>query len=225
MNIAWGDPNEVARRIGEELARLLDNGQVLWLVSGGSNIKIQTQAMTYVSKVQSANLTIMPVDERYGSYDHASSNSAAMRKAKFDPKQAHWIDILADNPSIEEATARLAAHYSEAVATQMTIVATLGIGNDGHTAGMLPGSVGIHSANIAVWYHADDYERITLTASALRDHCDYAFVSAFSEGKKHALESIIKVSDETIDTVPALLLNELNRATLFTDQLDEKEYS
>lgn len=225
MNIAWGNLEEAAQHVGATLARVLETGPVLWLISGGSSVKIEIAAMAHVSNTLSANLTIMPVDERFGPYDHTSSNSAAMRTAGFDPKQAMWIDILSDNPSIDEATARLAAYLSESVAKESTIVATLGIGSDGHTAGILPGSIGVHSPELAVWYHADDYERITLTASALRDHCDYAFVSAFSEGKKHALESIIAASDDTIDTIPALVLNELNRATLFTDQLDEKEYS
>ncbi len=225
MNIAWSDPNEAAQRIGTELAHLLDTEPVLWLVSGGSNVAIQLQAMAGISETQSANLTILPVDERYGPYDHKASNSAAMRKAGFDPKKAKWIDILVDNPSIEEATARLAAHLSEAVAIESTVVATLGIGNDGHTAGILPGSVGVHSPDLAVWYIADDFQRITLTATALRDYGDYVFVSAFGEGKKSALKLLIAASGETMDTTPALILNDINRTTLFTDQLDEKEYT
>lgn len=225
MNIAWGDPNEAALRVGAELAQLLDSGTVLWLVSGGSNIGIQVQAMASLTDLQSASLTILPVDERYGPFGHAKSNSAAMRKAGFESKNANWIDILDDNPSIGEATALLAAHLSEAVVKEATIVATLGIGNDGHTAGVLPGSVGIHSPDLAVSYIADDFERLTLTLTALRDYIDYAFVSAFGEAKKPALKLLVATAGNTIDTTPALILNDINRTTLFTDQLDEKEYS
>lgn len=224
MNIAWGNPHEAATHIGSELARLLETGPVLWLVSGGSNIAIQKEAMANVGEFQSSQLTIIPVDERYGPYGHASSNSAAMRKAGFDPKQATWIDILEDNPSIEEATARLAAHLSESVAKEATIVATLGIGNDGHTAGVLPGSIGVNSPEVAVWYHADDFERITLTLTALRDYGDYVYVSAFGEGKKPALKLLVATPGGSLDITPALILRDINRATLFTDQLDEKEY-
>jgi len=224
MNIIWGDPDEATLHISAELAQLLDIGPVLWLVSGGSNVAIQIRVMASVTDVQSANLTILPVDERYGPYGHKVSNSTAMRKAGFDPKNANWIDILAGNPSIEEATARLASHLSEAVANESTVLATLGIGSDGHTAGILPGSVAVESPALAVWYVADDFQRITLTAGALRDHCDYAFVSTFGEEKIPAIKSLIAVAPiDTIATTPALVLHDINHTTLFTDQLEEKE--
>lgn len=84
-----GSPEEAIRHITRRLRTVLSEGRpVLWLISGGSNIPIQKAVMDNLPDELTKILTIMPVDERVGPYNHANSNTAALRKAGFNPKHA-----------------------------------------------------------------------------------------------------------------------------------------
>ncbi len=217
MRFIQGTPQVAANDIAERLNKLLAHKRsVLWLVSGGSNIAIQTMAMNMIPDGLSKNLTIIPVDERFGPYSHAASNSAAMRAAGFDPKHAEWIDILENNQTLEQTTQLLNSYLAREVAIGDYIFATLGMGEDGHTAGILPQSPALTTADFAVSFKAPDYSRITIGADALTSHVQEAVLCAFGDNKRAVLQHL-KSQDESRQIVPAMILHQINDCTVYHD--------
>lgn len=217
MRFVKGSPQEAATDIAKHLNGLLaNNHSVLWLVSGGSNIAIQTMAMNMIPDKLSKNLTIIPVDERFGKYNHANSNSAGMRRAGFDPKHAEWIDILERNETLEQTTRLFNDFMAREVAINDYMFATLGMGEDGHTAGILPQSPALTSADFVVSYKAPDYTRITVCADTLSTHCNEVVLGAFGQNKLQPLERL-KNRDESRQIVPAMLLHEIENCTVYHD--------
>jgi 6-phosphogluconolactonase/glucosamine-6-phosphate isomerase/deaminase len=72
------------------LAELSAGKKVLWLTSGGSNIKASVEIMSKVPEPLTANLSVMPSDERFGPPGHADSNWQKLLAAGFDGKQASF---------------------------------------------------------------------------------------------------------------------------------------
>lgn len=217
MRFVKGSPQESATNIAQRLNELLAaNRSVLWLVSGGSNIAIQTMAMNMIPDKLSKNLTIIPIDERFGPYNHVKSNSAMMRKAGFDPKHAEWIDVLEQNTDLQK-TAHL---YNDFLAREIAIndyfFATLGMGEDGHTAGILPHSPALDSTDFAMGYNATDCPRVTMCADAISAHCTEVVLNAFGKNKKHALERL-RHKDESRQIIPAMILHQIDNCTVYHD--------
>ena len=220
MRFTKGTPDEAAKFIASRITSLIKGGKpVLWLVSGGSNIPIQKAAMDLISDDLSKRLTIMPVDERYGTYNHADSNIAQLRKAGFDPKHAELVDILEENLS-PKGTVLLARDYiAREIAIDDTIFATLGMGADGHTAGVLPHSPALHCSDLVMAYKAPDFLRITLCADTIAAHCDEVVLCAFGPKKTTALKKLYALEDQR-DEVPAMILKEIGHCTVFNDTIE-----
>lgn len=217
MRFLRGTPQEAATDIAKRLNGLLAGKRsVLWLVSGGSNIVIQTMAMNMIPDKLSKSLYIIPVDERFGHYNHTNSNSAAMRKAGFDPKHAQWIDILERDLNLEQTTQLLNDFVAREIAKDDYIFATLGMGEDGHTAGILPQSPALTSTDFAVSYKAPDFTRITLCADTITAHCNEVVLCAFGQNKLGALERL-RNKNESRQIVPAMILHQVDNCTVYND--------
>jgi 6-phosphogluconolactonase/glucosamine-6-phosphate isomerase/deaminase len=211
----------IAQRICEGL---LAGKRVLWLTSGGSNVTAQVAVMQSVRThcgEQLGGLAIMPMDERYGKPGHADSNTQALREAGFDPGAATWIDVLMHDTSFDE-TVRF---YNDVAATALgkaeIIVGQFGMGTDAHVAGVLPGSPATEPADtMVVGYEWQDYTRLTLTPTALKQ-CGTAYVLAYGDGKKLALERLQK-HEEPLARVPAILLYDIPEVCVYNDVISNK---
>ena len=200
-------------------SKLQTGQEVLWLTSGGSATTVQVEIMKHLRDDASdwlGKLTILPVDERYGEYGHENSNSTQMRAAGFEPGDATWYDVLEKNLPMPETI----SHYTElaenAFATATTVVATLGMGPDAHTAGVLPGSPAVtDTTSTVVGYSWSDYERITLGIPMLLK-IDSAFLLAYGEAKKEALERLRK-NEEPVEELPAKILYDITDVTVYND--------
>lgn len=222
MRFIKGTAEQATEAIADRLIKLLSTGHsVLWLVSGGSNISIQTEAMQKIPEDLTRKLTIMPVDERYGPYNHTYSNAAQMRRSGFEPKRAEWIDILEGSESLEDTTRLLNDYMARKIAVDDYIFATLGLGAEGHTAGILPHSPALHCTDFVVSYKADDFIRITLCADTLAAQCDEAIVSAFGETKHQALQKLADSQDDR-DSWPGDLLHEISNCTVYNDSIEKE---
>ena len=72
MTTGWEDG---IADLTEKLIKALSEGKsVLWLVSGGSNIKASVQIIDSISMDLRTNLSVMLADERYGPLGHTDSN-------------------------------------------------------------------------------------------------------------------------------------------------------
>jgi 6-phosphogluconolactonase/glucosamine-6-phosphate isomerase/deaminase len=209
--------NALLKRLVSELE---SNKQVLWLVSGGSNIDITVSIMSRIPEELTINLSIMLIDERYGAPGHKRSNWQQLRQAGFSGKQAHLMPVLLSNSDLD----RTAMHYNnitaQAFAENDILIAQLGIGVDGEIAGILPYSeAAANNQQLAIGYKHKDCPRLTLTFSAL-EMMDAIYVYVYGETKR---ETLIALKTESISPreQPAQFLKDLPEVYLFNDQVGE----
>jgi 6-phosphogluconolactonase/glucosamine-6-phosphate isomerase/deaminase len=139
-----------------------------------------------------------------------------MRAAGFEPGDATWYDVLKKNLPMPETVSYYAQLAENAFATATTVVATLGMGPDAHTAGILPGSpAATDTTSTVVGYSWSDYERMTLGMPMLLK-IDSAFLLAYGEAKKEALERLRK-NEEPVEELPAKILYDITDVTVYND--------
>lgn len=202
----------------QEVLALKQN--VLWLISGGSNIPITVAIMNELAPSSTQNLTIMLCDERYGPLNHQHSNLTALYKAAFKPKLAAILPVIQAGLSLEQTAGLYSKATQKAIDSADVVIGQLGIGVDGHTAGILPYSPAATADNMWVTsYKAADFSRITLTPFAL-SHVQEAYVFAFGVDKKAALTRL-KQEMLPIAEQPAQLFRHLPTAYVYNDQIGE----
>lgn len=220
MRFIKGTTEQAVSYIAERIRTLLASDKsVLWLVSGGSNIPLQVAVMERIPDSLSKDLTIMPVDERYGPYNHPDSNCAQIRRAGFESKHAECVDILEEGRSADDTVRLLNDFVAREIAIGDYVFATLGMGPDGHTAGILPHSPALSCSDLAMYYKGSDFMRITLCADTIAQHSDEIVLSAFGEEKHDALRKLAGKDDER-EIIPAMLLRETPNSTVFNDLIE-----
>jgi 6-phosphogluconolactonase/glucosamine-6-phosphate isomerase/deaminase len=205
--------------LADRLIEELEAGKkVLWLVSGGSNIPLSVQVMEQIPDKLTAGLTVFLSDERYGEVGHADSNSKQLDDAGFSHKDARVTYVLSRGMSLIETTDQFSLAISAAFEVADIIIGQFGMGADGHILGILPGTPAVDSEKLVCGYATEDFTRITLTAKAVRENIDVAYVFAFGPSKKEQLLTLtskeLPVSDQ-----PAQLLKELPEAYVYNDQI------
>lgn len=209
---------EGAQPLLERLQQELEAGEkVLWLVPGGSNIPLSVQVMLRLPGELTRQLTIALTDERYGELDHADSNTRQLREAGFEPQYASMIPVLYKDGSFEETVEKYAEALGEAFTSATVVIGQFGMGADGHIAGMLPVSPAVTSDILIAGYQAETFIRITMTPAAFK-HVDAAYVYAFGEAKRQALENLSK--DLDLGEQPAQILKSLPEAYVYNDQIE-----
>jgi 6-phosphogluconolactonase len=153
-------------------------------------------------------------DERCVSPDHEESNYHVARLAMLDslripPNQIHRIP--ADDPNIHEA----AAIY-EAVFPQEPDVLLLGMGAEGHTASLFPGSPALDETRrrfVAVEVPVEPRRRITMTPPAIASAREILVLVSGAD-KADALKRVLTTAGDFHKT-PARLVRD---AVWFVDQ-------
>ncbi|MGC1176791.1 MAG: 6-phosphogluconolactonase [Candidatus Saccharimonadales bacterium] len=218
LTAGWEDGvAKLARRLVRELA---DDKRVLWLVSGGSNIPASVQVMSTISTALSEKLTVLLADERYGPPGHADSNWEQLRNSGFTPKQARALPVLKAGKNLQQAAEHYDQLAKQAFAKADVVIAQLGIGDDGHIAGIKPDSPAARQQTaLAIGYENPPLTRLTLTFPALRQ-ITAAYAFAFGDNKHAALT---RLQTQTIDLEqqPAQILKQLSEAYLYSDQIGE----
>jgi 6-phosphogluconolactonase/glucosamine-6-phosphate isomerase/deaminase len=212
-----GSTDEAAQILSDRLAmELKEDKRVLWLVPGGSNIGIAIKTMELIKSGDIRKLTMMLTDERYGEIGHADSNFQQLKAAGFMAGKAVFIQTLS-NSSLQDTVRYYGEAAEKAFAQHDILIGQFGIGDDGHIAGILPGTPAtMLDDDWAIGYESPPYTRITLTPHALNQvHTAYAFV--FGESKRPALT---RLRDEMlpIDEQPSQILKNLPEATVYSDQ-------
>lgn len=214
-----GDP---AGRMADVLANALRQHQrVVWLLSGGSNVPISVAAMRQIEPALSQRLVIMQLDERFVGLDSPDSNWHQLAMSGFDPKQAETRPVLVTGLDLEQTVEQ----YQQTIQTQFTladcIVGQFGIGRDGHTAGILPGSAATTATGSVVGYQAADFSRISLTFAALR-RINIAVAFVFGNAKRAALEALV-AGNQSLADVPAGILREIADSSIYNDQIERQD--
>jgi 6-phosphogluconolactonase/glucosamine-6-phosphate isomerase/deaminase len=205
----------------QRLVTELSNGnRVLWLVSGGSNIQASVKVINNIPGQLTKNLSVMPVDERYGPPGHDNSNWAQLLKTGFKTAEATTYPVLQDGLDFNATAQRFAELAAKAFDDSQVTIAQLGIGEDGHVAGILPNSPAAEERESLVFgYEAGPYQRLTLTFPALlKIDATYAF--AFGGAKQPALQALYEGTQDIID-LPSRILCEIPEAYVYNDQVGE----
>ncbi len=191
------------------------NGNVLWLISGGSNVPIAVKIMKIIrSKIASNKLNHLIVtltDERFGPVNHKDSNWKQLKDSGFNFSDIKTLPILKEL-DLESTTKSFSISLSAAIAASDFIVGQFGIGHDGHIAGILPNSVALNDSELVNSYVSDPFTRITISPKAFRK-ISLIFVFAFGESKIEAIQGLLlKVIPQ-----PANLLKEMKNVYLYSD--------
>lgn len=211
-------PEPVVRHLTETLAKQLSEGKkTVWLMPGGSAIQIAAHvSKNLVSQgVNLANLYVTLSDERYGDYGHADENWPQLQAAGLELPGAHTYRVLQPGLDCAATVAAYGAKLSEWFALADYKLGFLGIGPDGHTAGIKPHAFDMATTDMAAGYTGADFERITMTPYAV-SQLDEIVSYAMGEAKTEALN---RLAHETVDRAeqPAQILKSVVNFTLYTD--------
>lgn len=223
MNIISHTNNDsLVNMLADKLNSLLAQKKVLWMLTGGRSIPLEVNIMSKVSKQHSNNLTIVISDERYGLYDHPDSNWYQLKKAGFNQKQAIIYEILQTaNPDINITTDQYNQQLTKLFQSSNYNLGLLGLGDDGHIAGILPHSPAIQATSLVTSYMSKPFQRITTTFSGLT-RLQEVYVLAFGQNKRLAVSNLVNTSLD-LQTQPAQIVKSIKNSTLISDQLNLKE--
>lgn len=208
----------LTNRLNEEL-RAKKN--VMWIVTGGSNITLSTAVMKEIDESLSKNLSIYLTDERFGEVNHADSNAKQLRDAGFEPKKARVVEVLSPGLDFKGTCEQYALSIATAFEAADIVIAQIGMGPDGHILGVLPGSPAVNSSELVVGYKSKPHTRITLTLQAMIAHVDAAYVFTFGEERREALENLLHLN-LTPSEQPAQALKQLPEVYVYNDLIEGK---
>jgi 6-phosphogluconolactonase/glucosamine-6-phosphate isomerase/deaminase len=196
--------------------KLADAQTVLWLISGGSFIKIAGLVREQLKNPRGLSVTL--TDERYGERGHSDSNWRQLIDSGFNFEGVGSYEILLGK-SIEE-TARDFEIYLAQVPTSFDyILVTLGMGGDGHTSGILPHSGLSDTSKLAAYYSGPDYKRITTTPKFISS-AGQVIVYAVGEAKHQAINNLSK--DLDLEEQPVQIIKSIKNTLFITDFKGDK---
>lgn len=197
----------------------LEKGEkVLWLLPGGSAIAAAAEVGQRLSGLDLSNLAVSLTDERYGEVGHADSNWRQLQEAGLDLPGARLFPVLTGLDG-QATVARWQAELEELLTSCDYKLGFFGIGPDGHTAGVLPGSPAMTTPGLVALYDGGAFQRITTTPAAI-SRLDEAVVLAMGEAKRKALEGL--KTEKPINEQPAQVLKRLNSCIIFNDVIGEE---
>lgn len=209
---------EPTRAIARGIDRALGSGmKVLWLLSGGSNIGIELAVLGQLQHATAQNLVISLIDERHVALDSPDSNWHQLTSQGLNDHKARLVPPIIDtNLDLLAAAHDFGVRLGTEIAQADAAIGQFGIGADGHTAGILPRSMGVHEGHsLVIGYEGPDFQRITTTPALFRQ-LNLAIAVAMGQDKRDALQKLD--SDASDDDVPARLLLQAKDLIVYTDQ-------
>ncbi len=220
----------------EFLNELLEHSAPLVLLSGGSAIPMYRDLFQYLAEKRPdlSNLTVSLFDERFVLRESPDSNEEQLRQVGvielLNKHQAHWISYLGStNRSGLEVAHSMSQEFAQQLFRDKELVIFAGIGEDGHTAGLLPTKNSLiiqeifESDNNVEYYELPNdvinhfRQRLTSTPHLIR-RAKHVIVYAKGGEKKQALREFLK-HDQSISSFPSNALHEAaNPVTIITDQ-------
>ena len=217
--IKYAEPTEAVSYLASVINDKLQTGKtVLWLVPGGSAIKIAAKVAKQLRPPLNG-LTVTLTDERYGPAGHHDSNWLQMLEAGLLLPGATLQPVL-NGKSLNQTV----SHYNQTLRDDLKqadfSIALAGMGPDGHIFGIKPGSPAINANEGVVGYEWDDYVRITPTLKMIKS-LDEVAIYAVGEEKWPQFELLSK--DINPSEQPAQLLKKLKKVIIFSDYQGERK--
>ena len=215
----------MSTNLGGELAHRLtmaleSHNRVVWLVPGGSNIAISIEAMAQLDAELTKKLVILQTDERYVPLDSSDCNWKQLCDRGFDSKQARAYPMLTDDASRDEVVQRYMQVVVREFATADYIIGQFGIGADGHIAGIKPRSLASMTQELVVGYQAEDFNRVTLTFTAL-SQLNEAVTFMFGADKQPVLDKLADGTPYNLAEFPAGIIQPIAVSTVYNDYKDK----
>jgi len=205
----------VAEFLTNSIINQLNAGKkVVWFATGGSAIAVASLASKSISKVPHDKLVVMLTDERYGSLHHPDSNWQQLLNKGFDLPEAKLIPILTGD-NRDETVEKFKKNLETELNTADYKIGLFGVGSDGHTAGILPGSPAVDSTDLAFGYDSEKFERITMTPRAIK-MLDEIVVYMQGEVKWPVIDDL-REKDLPLSIQPAQILKSAPLSTVFSD--------
>lgn len=200
--------------------------RVLIFLSGGSSIKLYLKLSNWISKQKDIGryLTFAQVDERFRPEGSKNNVNAEVIKDTGLWKICKVGNIPYYLISQEGSLEKAVDEYNQTVERLFKVydykIAVLGIGENGHTAGLLPG----YRQKWDLPRFVAGYEnngkfkkRISLTPKALKG-LDYVMVIALGDNKRNLVEKLLKKGkDIDCDKFPAAIIKNMKNTNLYTD--------
>lgn len=220
MEVVRADKEQSAVFVAKKVNSALKQGSVFLLLSGGSNILL---ACSIRQKLELNNrLTISLTDERFGVPGHKESNWEQLKLAGFNFEELNLLPVL-NGLNIEETTKEYIRNLENGARDSQTTIGLFGMGADGHTSGILPGSLAVDAKDIASSYQGPDYLRVT-TTPAFFNCLDTAFLAARGENKLEQLKTLVN-SKIGVGNQPVQALKQAHELIVLCDQTIEKDSS
>ncbi len=219
----------LARAITDDISKAYVEGKsVLFLSSGGSSFEVLNHIP---GEALGKNLTIGVLDERHDPTNKNSNFAQLMESSFYEGAELAGCSFI-DTTTRESQTAGELADFFEKSLRDWrmdhpggVIIATIGIGRDGHIAGIMPFPENprrfdelFNSDRWVAAYNAGEKSahpaRVT-TTFAFISLIDRPYVFAAGREKRHILERLEEMAD--IAEIPAHFLKRL-RGGLYTDQ-------
>jgi 6-phosphogluconolactonase/glucosamine-6-phosphate isomerase/deaminase len=228
MDINYSDTP--ARTAGKELTQILHQhlpAPILLLCSGGSALSLLEYAAISMGGSQ---ITISTLDERY-SRDPDSNNFAQLQSLPFY-REARNLGVgiidtrIAAHETLHDAAKRFASELSNwrTKHPRGVIVATMGLGEDGHTAGIFPVVETISFADDQEWVMGYELpkgqnrysKRITTTYSFLRHEVTEAVLYVTGERKARIFEKLQQTPCDCAQ-YPICVVHDMPRVRMVTN--------
>ena len=226
-------PDALAKRAAQEFvqaatAAVLDHDSFSVALSGGSTPKALYSLLVSDEAIRAQipwdKVRIFFGDERTVGPNHPDSNfrmaaESMLSKLPLKPDQVHRI-----KGEYTEAD-KAAREYEQEIRDNFKLNATqvprldlvlLGMGNDGHTASLFPGTKALHEAKrivVSNWVGKLFTNRITLTAPAINNAAQIMFLVAGAD-KAPALKAVLEGPHEP-DQLPSQLIQPQNGKLLW----------
>lgn len=210
--------------LGDELAHKLTaalqaHNRVIWLVPGGSNIAISISAMGQLDLELTRKLVIMQTDERYVPLASPDNNWKQLTDRGFDTKRATVYPMITDDAPRDEVVQRYMQVVVREFATADYILGQFGAGADSHVAGIKPHSLASTSSELVVGYQAEDFDRVTLSFTAISQlHEAVAFI--YGSDKQPVLDKLASGQVYNLTDFPVGILQPIANSTIFNDHID-----
>ena len=202
MKMIFADPEELARGAAEYFVAQMPETVAL---SGGSTPKLMFQILAdqFRDEVEWSRIQFFWSDERHVPPDHAESNYRMANEALLShepvaPENVHRVH--GENPDAAEA----ASEYEETIiaVTKQPLprldLIFLGLGTDGHTASIFPGSEVLHETKrlvAAPYVEKFKSHRITMTLPLLNNGAAIVFLVSGAE-KAEMVKEVLEGENE-----------------------------
>jgi len=222
----------------EDLARLkfIEGKTFYAALSGGLTPRLLYQILAgraLMGRIQWDNVQLFQVDERCVPPDHPDSNYRMIREALLDSAEippGNFHRMQAEEPDLEQAARDYAAELARVLQPQDGVrprldIVFLGMGPDGHTASLFPGTPALEEQS--VWVRPNRVERLgmsrlTMTLPLLNAAAHVIFLVAGAD----KAETLRKVLEGPPGELPAQRIQPVNGSlSWFLDEAAARKLS